>query len=106
MGGEYVSKRDSFGLLKDRLPAESWSGLQAVSRIRAEWSGPESPGALTVRRSLALWNPFLFRYAIAGYPTRKLRPAIELEALLPGIRKFTADLCRQGNVDDRALGNI
>lgn len=62
--GEYVSKKDSFDILRERLPANIWDCMEKASAIRQNWNQTTLPYLRGLTKMVGMWNPLMLRFLI------------------------------------------
>lgn len=104
--GEYVSKKDSFNILKKKLPPNIWECMEKVSAIRQDWNQTMLPSVRRLRNMVGMWNPLLlsfFSKYFYRYNTLK-NEKVDIE-LLSEIYDFTEHLLRLSGIDENRFEN-
>jgi len=60
--GEYVSKKDSFEIVKERVPPDVWRCMEQVSEIRWNWNQTTSAFRRRLMKMVGMWNPLLIPF--------------------------------------------
>lgn len=88
LNGIYVSKRESFKILKNKIPENKWHIMEFISMLREKWQQKDSIFNITriVGKINHLLLPYYTKYLNMSSPFHFKIDRIEI---LRGIRKFT-----------------
>lgn len=103
--GEYVSKKDSFEILKKRVPAKIWHCMEQVSSIRQDWNQDSSSGIGRMMKLVGAFNPLLLPFFATHF--RKTYPVINEiinKHFLDEMDNFTEYLLMLSGLDESSRG--
>jgi hypothetical protein len=104
--GNYVSKRASFDIVKEKIPTQLWLTMEKVSSLRQNWSQKPAFYAKGLYRVLGSYNPLLLshlaRHVSRPSILRKNRIAPEL---LAEIDIFTRYILHESGLDENRFEN-
>lgn len=104
--GEYVSKKDSFEILKKRVPAKIWHCMELVSSIRQDWNQDDSNGVNRIMKLVGAINPLLLQFfSMHFYNAHPKSNGIVNKHLLSEMDNFTEYLLMLSGLDENRLKN-
>jgi len=99
--GQYVSKKESFGLARAMVPESIWRPMEKVSAIRQDWDQQFTPAKRRAVRLIGLWNPLLLPfYAQKMYRCRPVAAGVINDDLLNSMLTLTEHLYKVGGFSD------
>ncbi|MBW2005421.1 MAG: hypothetical protein JRI72_12625 [Deltaproteobacteria bacterium] len=102
LNNEYLSKKESFVIMKERMPSDIWQCMDQVSSIRRDWQQKITPSTQKAIRLIGLWNPLLLPYFVKRF--YKIQPittgAIDAK-LLDEMLTFCEYLYKMSGLDDK-----
>jgi hypothetical protein len=101
--GQYVSKKDSFHIMREQIPPDTWRCMEQVSEIRRTWTQTSSGVRRNLMKTMAKWNPLLCpSLAIRMSKGLSVTPEILNDGLLSEMSDFTDYLLKlSGLHEDR-----
>ncbi len=102
--GEYVSKKDSFEILKERVPPNLWRCMEQVGEIRRDWDQTTSTFRRRLMKIVGMWNPLLLHFfSVHFYKCCPLSSEIPNACLLGEMYAFTEYLVKLGGLNEDRL---
>jgi len=99
--GRYVSKKESFGLVRAMVPESIWRPMEKVSAIRQDWDQQFTPAKRRTVRLIGSWNPLLLPfYAQKMYRCRPVADGVINDDLLNSMLTLTEHLYKAGGFSD------
>jgi len=99
--GQYVSKKESFGLVRAMVPESIWRPMEKVSAIRQDWDQQFTPAKRRTVRLIGSWNPLLLPfYAQKMYRCRPVADGVINDDLLNSMLTLTEHLYKAGGFSD------
>jgi len=99
--GEYVSKKDSFEILRERIPSDLWRCMDQVSEIRQNWDQTTSTFRSRLMKMVGMWNPLLLHFlAVNFYKCCPLSDGIPNARLLSEMYALTEYLANSGGLSE------
>ncbi|MFH1719654.1 MAG: hypothetical protein ABIF19_20065 [Planctomycetota bacterium] len=91
--GQYVSKKKSFQIMKERVPSDTWRCMEQVSEIRLNWDQATSAFRQRLMNMVGVWNPLLLPFfSIHLHPCRPFGSSIVDSRLLDEMLDFATHL--------------
>ncbi len=102
--GEYVSKKDSFEILKERIPPGIWRCMEQVSEIRRNWDQTTSTLRRRLMKTMGMWNPLLLPFlSMRFYKCQSVSSEILNSRLLSEMYGFTEYLLELSGLNENRL---
>jgi len=102
--GEYVSKKDSFEILKERIPHGIWQCMEQVSEIRRNWDQTTSTFRRRLMKMVGMWNPLLLCFfSVHFHKCCSLSSEILNARLLSEMYDFTEYLLELSGLNENRL---
>ena len=102
--GEYVSKKDSFEILKERVPPDVWRCMEQVSKIRRTWDQTASTFRRRLMKTVGMWNPLLLPFfSTRLYKCQPVSKEILNVRLLSEMYDFTEHLLELSRLNENRL---
>jgi len=104
--GNYVSKKASFNIMKQKIPSSMWSTMEKVSALRKNWSQKPAFYIKKLNRVLGTYNPLLLSY-LGKFVFRPsiLRRNRMTPELLAEIDVFTRYLLHTSGINENRFEN-
>ena len=100
--GHFVTKKDSFDILKYQIPGQIWQCMEKVSLIRRNWKQESYKGQRELIKIIGLWNPLLLPlYAKYFYKCHPVDESIINNELLNEMYMFANNLIRLSGIDEK-----
>ncbi len=102
--GEYVSKKDSFEILKERVPLGVWRCMDQVGEIRWDWDQTTSAFRRRLMKMVGMWNPLLLHFfSVHFYKCCPPSSEILSARLLSEMYDFTEYLLKLSELNENRL---
>lgn len=102
--GEYVSKKDSFEIVKERVSPNLWRCMEQVGEIRRNWDQTTSAFRRRLMKIVGMWNPLLLHFfSVHFYKCCPLSSKIPNACLLGEMYAFTEYLVKLGGLNEDRL---
>ncbi len=102
--GEYVSKKDSFEILNERVPPGVWRCMEQVSEIRWNWDQTASAFRCRLMKIVGMWNPLLLHFfSVHFYKCYPLSSELPNACLLGEMYAFTEYLVKLDGLNEDRL---
>lgn len=102
--GEYVLKKDSFEIVRERIPPDLWLCMERVSEIRQNWDQTTSTFRSRLMKMVGMWNPLLLHFfSVHFYKCCPLSDEIPNACLLDEMYAFTEYLVKLGGLSEDRL---
>lgn len=99
--GDYISKKDSFKVMKEQIPDIIWNCMERISLIRKNWKQTTTPYRHTIMKMIGLWNPLLLPFfAINYYKCNPVKNGDISSHLLSEMHNFTEYLLKLSGIDE------
>jgi len=104
--GNYVSKKASFDIMKEKIPSQMWSTMEKVSALRKNWSQRPAFYIKKLNRVLGTYNPLLLSH-LGKFVSRPsiLRKNQIAPELLAEIEVFARYLLHTSGLDENRFKN-
>lgn len=100
----YVSKKESFDVLREQVPKSIYHTMDIVSNIRQDWDQQVTPAKQRIIRMIGLWNPLLLPYyAQKIYKCKPVPAGVVNEKLLASMSAFCGYLFEMSGLDEKQL---
>jgi hypothetical protein len=101
LNGEYISKKDSFRVMKEQIPDTIWNCMERISLIRKNWNQTTASYRHTIMKMIGLWNPLLLPFfAINYYKCNPLKDGDISPNLLNEMHNFTEYLLKLSGINE------
>ena len=102
--GEYVSKKDSFEIVRERIPSDLWLCMERVTEIRQNWDQTTSTFRNRLMKIVGTWNPLLLHFFSVHFSKCcPLSDEIPNVCLLDEMYTFTEYLVKLGGLSEDRL---